>query len=278
MTQIINQTIYEKISNIIASGETSWIITILYVDNINLKIGTKIIIKKNGEFIGHIGDKIIEKAILKHIMEYQYINSITLTIDKDHNIEISPVIDHINYKMQKMTLLVEPLFYNDILYIIGGGHCGKSLAELMVNCNFTVNVIDCRTEWIMQSKYPTEVKIIKANYNELDKYMLFTSNTFIVIMTHSHTLDQIIAKTIINKKYKYLGIIGSNIKAKKMLNTLKNYTDVPTINKIFLPIGLNIKSQTPYEIAISIAAQILAVKNDVQHIHFNSNPILNNFE
>ena len=111
----------------------------------------------------------------------------------------------------------------------------------------------------------SQIKLLQS-YNEIDNYIKFSAETFIVVMTHSHKNDELIMRKILGKPYKYFGIIGSKTKSLTIYNNLlTDNFNIDELKKIFLPIGLKIGSQSPYEIAISILAQLIAVKNKVYH-------------
>ena len=101
-----------------------------------------------------------------------------------------------------------------------------------------------------------------ADYNKVNEFIRFSEDSaYIVIMTHAHEYDEFVLKKIINEKYKYLGMIGSerkvNIVKQRMLS--EGFSR-EKIDKLFSPVGLEIGSHTPVEIAISIMAQIISIR------------------
>lgn len=269
----IDQKLYEHILDVVHNNEIAWLITVVFTDGSTPgKIGMKMLLKNNREFIGTIGGGAIEKLVIDKILSEKFIESTTLYFDLGSD---SKFIKTGMICGGQQGVFIEPLFSNNRLYIIGGGHCGQALTDIMSKVNFSVTVIDERAEWTLPEKHPLANKIIQAKYNDIANYISFSPDTFIVIMTHSHSLDEKLLQELLNREYKYLGIIGSKNKSSSVLDKLKQQ-NVPLnlLQKIFIPIGFNLGSVTPYEIAISIAAQILAVKNSVTQIIFNSNPLV----
>ena len=157
----------------------------------------------------------------------------------------------------------EPLIHQNTIHIIGGGHCSLALSELMYFLGFYVCVYDDRKDLntIDQNKFANKIQLI--NYETIGEEIQFSTSDFVVIMTVGYRTDKIVLKQLINKKILYLGLLGSQKKIETLFNELKNEGIAEElINKIHAPIGLNIHSKTTHEIAVSIAAEIIKIKND----------------
>lgn len=163
-------------------------------------------------------------------------------------------------------LLIEKTGYKNVLHIIGGGHCALALSKLMQGMGFYIKVYDERQglNTMEQNNYAHE-KIIVPSYSGLEKIIESGNNVYVVIMTLGYRTDDVAVKALLKKTFKYIGLLGSKKKAKKMFEEYKaeNINDA-LLNKIHSPAGIAIKSETPEEIAISIAAEIIAVKNQPQ--------------
>jgi len=263
---------YKQVFASLSKNEIAWLVTVVHTDGSTPgKIGMKMLVKESGELLGTIGGGTIEKLIIDKIITEKFVQGVLLSFDLGSDgvfIKTGMICGG------QQEVFVEPLFTNRRLYIIGGGHCGQALAELMAKSNFMVTVIDERQEWITPEKHPYATTLVQAEFNDMANHIVFTPETFIVVMTHSHNLDEKVLQEFIDREYKYLGVIGSKTKAKTILQHLqKNNCQLQKLQKIFMPIGFDLGTQTPYEIAISIAAQILAVKNGKDHLVFNSNPL-----
>lgn len=155
--------------------------------------------------------------------------------------------------------------YKNRLLIIGGGHCALALSALMSTMDFYITVIDERNslQTIHENVCAHEIKTVNG-YEELQSINNF-KDAYIVIMTAGYRTDLLALKALMNQPAKYIGVLGSKKKMAALLSE-KDFTELPEAQKqiIHSPIGIQIKSETPEEIAVSIAAEIIAVKNKVE--------------
>lgn len=153
--------------------------------------------------------------------------------------------------------------FKNVLHIVGGGHCGLAISELMSKMDFEISIYDDRAglNTMVENDF-VQHKTFLSDYSELASLIRGGKNVFVVIMTFGYRSDNIALRALINKDFKYLGVLGSQSKMKELFKEWKSDgLSLKNLNKIFSPIGLSIKSQTPQEIAISIAAEIIKVKN-----------------
>ena len=157
----------------------------------------------------------------------------------------------------------ETIGYKNHLYIIGGGHCALALSKIMSQMDFNIHLYDDRKDLntFIQNTFVKEKKVI-SDYSVLKDLIPSGNNIFVVIMTFGYRTDDIALRSLIDKDFKYLGVLGSQSKMDKLFEEWRkdNLTE-EKLNKLFAPIGVPINSQTPEEIAISIAAEIISVKN-----------------
>ena len=156
----------------------------------------------------------------------------------------------------------EYLQHQSIIHIIGGGHCSLALSELMQFLNFEVHVYDDRENLstVIENKFANEIH--QVEYSTISKNLKTTLDDFIVIMTVGYRTDKIVLKELIHQQYKYLGLLGSSKKIETLFKELiEEGFEETKLKQVFSPIGLNINSKTTKEIAVSIAAEIIAIKN-----------------
>jgi xanthine dehydrogenase accessory factor len=157
----------------------------------------------------------------------------------------------------------EKMGYKNHLYIIGAGHCALAFSRIMGMMDFYIHLFDDRKNLntMLKNKYVHEKQEVK-DYTELSEHIPEGDNIFVVIMTFGYRTDYIALWSLLNKKFKYTGLLGSKNKIEKMFADYVHEGVEPSVlEAIHAPVGLNIKSQTPEEIAISIAAEIIKVKN-----------------
>lgn len=167
-----------------------------------------------------------------------------------------------NYQDEQNWTYQENLSQLDTIYIIGGGHVGLALSKVMSFLNFYIILIDNRMNLqTMELNQYADEKII-INYDEIDKYLIDGNHSYVAIVSHTFKTDKYILQKVINRNFKYIGMMGSKAKVKEVLREMKKLGFTKEqIKKIHAPIGLEITSKTPEEIAISIAAEIIKIRN-----------------
>jgi xanthine dehydrogenase accessory factor len=167
-----------------------------------------------------------------------------------------------------MTSEVEWLYqektgYKNHLYIIGAGHCALALCRMMQDMDFYIHLYDDRSELktFDENNYVHEKKIVN-DYSEISALISGGNNQYVVVMTVGYRTDDITLRALWEKQFKYFGLLGSKSKVEKMFNDyrMEGISDA-LLQPIHAPVGITIQSQTPEEIAVSIAAEIISVKN-----------------
>ena len=175
--------------------------------------------------------------------------------------------DYDNFRFQRKNenefLFEEKLGYKNRLFIVGGGHCALALSELASKMDFHISLFDDRPDLNTLAKNEfVHAKHIIESYDEIDEHIPSGIYNFVVVMTLGYKSDETVIRRLLDKKFKYFGVLGSKAKMKTLLRNLEKEGFVKDkLAKIHTPIGLPINSRTPEEIAISIAAEIIAVKN-----------------
>jgi xanthine dehydrogenase accessory factor len=150
-----------------------------------------------------------------------------------------------------------------IAYIAGGGHVGLAVSQVMKSLGFYVVVFDHREEvfTIEQNEFADEIVICK--YEEIGNKIVESERSYVIIVTPMHSGDKDTLKSVIQKNVKYIGMMGSKRKIKTIFENLsKEGIDNKLFEKVHTPIGLEIEAESPEEIAVSIAAEIIKVKNN----------------
>ncbi len=153
--------------------------------------------------------------------------------------------------------------YKNHLFIIGGGHCALAFSKLMYLMDFYIRVYDERKELkTMVENDPVHEKHFINDYSKLNELIPSGYNHYVVIMTFGYRSDDTALRALINKEFRYLGVLGSAHKIRKMFDGYRKEGIPETLlQQVHAPVGLTIKSQTPAEIAVSIAAEIIQIKN-----------------
>jgi xanthine dehydrogenase accessory factor len=164
--------------------------------------------------------------------------------------------------------LIEKTGYKNRLHIIGGGHCALAFSKLMSSMDFFITVYEERSGLnTMEQNVYAHKKILVETYAELSSLADPGKNVYVVIMTFGYRTDDIALRALFPGSYKYIGLLGSRKKTEKLFAEYeKSELHKDWLSKIHSPVGLSIKSQTPDEIAVSIAAEIIGVKNRFREV------------
>lgn len=156
----------------------------------------------------------------------------------------------------------EPINKQPRLLIFGAGHVGLALSRTMYQLGFHVHLMDDRADLntLAANQWTHQRSVV--DYATVDSTIADDPELFIVLVSFGYRTDDILVRQLIRKKFKYLGMMGSAEKIKKLLKDMRSdgYTD-EELRRLHAPIGLPIQSRTPEEIAVSIAAEIIMVKN-----------------
>ena len=163
----------------------------------------------------------------------------------------------------KVEFIIEPMNQSPELFLFGAGHIGIEIAKLLVNTTFKVNLIDSRNDWFSNLELDETVTQIQVKENDFKTFkdaVRWGNNCYVLVLTHSHTIDFDIIALALQNETKFIGLIGSKTK-KVRFNTMliKEMNIKEGMSNVVCPIGLEIGGNSPKEIAISVVAQLLQV-------------------
>jgi len=219
------------------------------------KVGAKMIVKEDGSITGTIGGGNLEKKVIENALKQLNENEPKLY---KHDL----LHQHSMCCGGSVEVYIEPIQKMKKLYIFGAGHTGNALANLAKGLSFDTYVIDDRKEYLDEMKVEG-VNKMNLDYKKVLPSLPFDNDTFIVIMTYEHAYDRDILAYCIKQPHAYLGMIGSKRKVeitKKMFKEgkLASKTELDAVD---MPMGMNINADGPEEIAVSIMAKLISVKN-----------------
>ncbi len=219
------------------------------------KAGTKMRVFEDGSIKGSIGGGSLEKKVIEDAIGQ-------IRTGRPRLFEHRLLQEHEMCCGGTVKVYIEPETEKKQLIIFGAGHVGQELALLAVKADFNVSVYDDREEYINRINHP-QIHTHCISFTEATGEIDFTENTYIVILTYRHDIDRALLRYCITKENAYLGFIGSQ---RKILVTRKMFigegiATEKELDKIDMPIGLTIGAETPFEIAVSIIAKMIAVKN-----------------
>jgi xanthine dehydrogenase accessory factor len=251
-------SITQKIAELETSKQKAAVVTVVQTKGSTpRKIGAKMVVLADASIYGTIGGGALEKAIIQDAVAI--ING-----NKKEGISHHALVnDHGMCCGGQVDVFIERIVNQKKLYIFGAGHIGKYLAKIATELHFAVTVIDERTD--LANEIDNNITVINKNHNRAFKDLIFDNETFICVTTHDHAYDREIIAHCANQPNAYLGMIGSQRKieiAKKIFRA-GNIVSDKAMEHINWPMGINIKSNTPEEIVISILAKLIDVRAEL---------------
>jgi len=248
--------IYQEVAKIQQKGGSALLATLISVDDAFPKgESSKVLMKASGERIGHIFDgKKIEQRILKERETLLKGNKPTVIVfDSEEE----------NYPWKKMEVLLEPIFSEPTVYIFGAGHVSQQLAPIVKRVDFKVVVIDDREMFANRGRFPDADEVIVSEFEKCFDQLNIDGSSYIVIVTRGHLYDGFVLEQAIKTNARYIGMIGSKKKIQTLYqNLIKKGIYKETLDRVYAPIGIDINSETPEEIAVSIVAQLIKVRGE----------------
>lgn len=252
---------YAVLADAMQGGQPSWLTTVVTTTGSTpARLGMKMIVFADGSIRGTIGGGELEKLVMEKVKAERPVVEAKWAFDLGGQTGAAFSTAMVCGGVEE--ILVEPLLGGVSLSIFGGGHCGVALSWLASWVGFDVTVYDNREEWASRGKHPGAGRIVCAPYDAVHAHLPLLPDSYAVIMTHGHLHDGTVLRQLIGQPLKYLGVIGSAKKVGGLFDALRREGISPeALATVRAPIGLSIGSHTPEEIAVSIVAQIIAVRN-----------------
>jgi xanthine dehydrogenase accessory factor len=224
------------------------------------KAGSKMLVFENGTIEGTIGGGSLEFKVIddaRKVMNQNHPEKFIYNLEEDLSMHCGGTAE----------VYIESIIPNSNLYIFGAGHIGKAIAKYALDFGFCTTLIDHRKE-ILEKIEIQGVHLIHNEFIKAAQILNFSPNDYIVIVTPKHAYDEEVLAICAKKTFSYLGMIGSKTKvalARKRLIEEKVFT-YQELDKVDMPIGIKFNAQTPEEIAISILAKLIDVRNCINKI------------
>ncbi|SFS73740.1 xanthine dehydrogenase accessory protein XdhC [Lutibacter maritimus] len=217
------------------------------------KVASKMIVTQHKEIIGTIGGGKLEFHVIDEAIIALKENKI-----KEFAYTLGPEFEQCCGG--KVELIIEPMNQSPELYIFGAGHIGVEICDILKNTPFNITLLDVRENWKETIAVDKSIKFSNVDFDLYKQTINWGPNCYVVILTHDHKLDFEITALALHQQTKYIGLIGSKTKKNKFNNMLRNELNFePGISPVHCPIGLDLGGNTPKEIAISVAAELLKV-------------------
>jgi xanthine dehydrogenase accessory factor len=162
----------------------------------------------------------------------------------------------------QMEVFIEPVEPAPDVYIFGAGHVGHQLTRMAFDVGFRVHLIDDREKFANRELFANGVDVIVEEIPTWIEQHSLPPTAYAVIVTRGHRHDLDAVRALAQRQIRYVGLIGSRAKVKRIFDALlEEGTSAESLKRIHAPIGLDIGAITPQEIAVSILAELIAVKH-----------------
>ncbi len=227
------------------------------------RVGNTMLVFSDGKIEGTVGGGKVEYSVIK-----EAISCLENNTSEPFSYTLSEQGDIGMICGGSMEGFIDVVKNDKNLVIIGGGHIGSFLYNIALELGFNITVVDERVEFANAEKFPN-ADVISGEYSKALKDFK-VKDSYVVITTKGHSSDYEALKEVIGKDYRYLGLIGSKRKINTLMkDALKDGLNVVNNERLFSPIGLDIAKNDPAEIALSIMAEILLIKNGGSLKHLN---------
>jgi xanthine dehydrogenase accessory factor len=255
--------IYEEIVKLRREGRRGAVATIVNVRGSIPSFKTaKMLVRDDGSIFGTIGGGCVEADVwraAREVMEEE--KPRTLSFDLNHD----PKNDTGLVCGGTLEIFVEPVIPPALLYIFGAGHVSKSLYKIAKDAGFDVTIIDDRESYANRERFPEAREIIAQDFDQAMGTLKLGAGAYIVIVTRGHRDDMRVLRWAIHSDARYIGMIGSKRKTIGIFRELqKEGVPAQLFDRVYAPIGLDIGAVTPEEIAISITAELIAVRRKAE--------------
>ncbi|OPY68479.1 MAG: putative xanthine dehydrogenase subunit A [Syntrophorhabdaceae bacterium PtaU1.Bin034] len=158
-------------------------------------------------------------------------------------------------------MIIVPILVGSPLYIFGAGHVSQHISRIASMIDFDVTVIDDRDDYANHARFPEAKETVVGEFGTVVEDLPFSGREYVVIVTRGHKHDALVLGEVLKRPTRYVGMIGSHRKTMMVFDhLLAKGLDVTHLTRVFAPIGLHIGAETPQEIAVSIAAELIEVR------------------
>ncbi len=218
----------------------------------------KLLVREDGSMMGTVGGGCVEAEVWNAARE-------VLDTEKPKNLSFSlgqeAAYDEGLICGGQLNIFVEPVVPQPHAFIFGGGHVSKSISKVATIAGFATVIVDDREAFANPDRFPEAEATYAEEYEAVFSKLAITSTSYIVIVTRGHRDDMRVLRWAVSTPARYISMIGSKRKTISVIHELeKEGLPRDAFEKIFAPMGLDIGAESPEEIAISVVAEMIAVR------------------
>jgi xanthine dehydrogenase accessory factor len=253
--------VYEELLRLRNLGQKCALATIVDVrGSIPSYESAKLLVREDGSMTGTIGGGCVEAEVwnaAREVIETEKPKHLTFNLGQDAAYDNGLICGG------QLDVFVEPVLPVPRAFIFGAGHISKSLSKVATLAGFATVVVDDRESFANRERFPEAAEVHAGEYEEVFAKLVINENSYVIIVTRGHRDDMRVLKLAIGTTARYIAMIGSKRKVINVIRELEK-EGIPraAFERIFAPMGLNIGAVSPEEIAISVAAEMIAVRRN----------------
>ena len=255
--------LYEEIVRLRKEGRRGAVATIVNVRGSIPSFKTaKMLVRDDGSIVGTIGGGCVEAEVwqtAREVMELERPRTLSFDLNNDPKYDTGLVCGG------TLEIFIEPILPPAELYIFGAGHVANSLYRVARVVGFDVTIVDDRETYASRERFPEAQQVIASDFDKAMTQLSPSESSYIVIVTRGHRDDMRILRWAVQTSARYVGMIGSKRKTIAIFKELeKEGLPAQLFERVHAPVGLDIGAITPEEIAISIMAELIAKRRNVE--------------
>lgn len=253
--------VFDELVRLRGLGQKCALATIIEVNGSIPSFQTaKLLVREDGSLVGTIGGGCVEAEVwnaAREVMLTGKARTMSFTLGQDAAYDNGLICGG------QLEVFVECITPHPAVLVFGGGHISKSLAKVLDLAGFTVSVIDNREAYANKERFPEAAAVYAEEYEDVFPKLAVNEQTYIVIVTRGHRDDMRVLRWAIDTQAKYIAMIGSKRKTIGVVKELEK-EGIPrtAFDRVFAPMGLEIGAVSPEEIAISVGAEMIAMRRD----------------
>jgi len=256
----MNSEVFAAVAEALERGEAAALVTIVATTGSTpQRVGAKMLVFGDGRLVGTIGGGCYENDAFwkaRESLRTRKPQLVRYELSDDFAQETGLICGG------QMEVYIEPIEPSPELYVVGAGHVGFHLARLAHEVGFRVHVVDDREKFANRDRFPFAADVVVDDIPAWIGRTELPSHGYAVVVTRGHTNDLEALRALSSRELRYLGLIGSRAKVARIFDALVADGVPPgMLSRIHAPIGLDIGAVTPQEIAVSILAELIAVKH-----------------
>jgi len=255
--------LYEEIVRLRKDGRRGAVATIVNVRGSIPSFKTaKMLVRDDGSIVGTIGGGCVEAEVwqaAREVMESERSRTLTFDLNNDPKYDTGLVCGG------TLEIFVEPVLPPAELYIFGAGHVAESLYKIARIAGFDITVVDDREVYASRERFPEAQQVIAEDFDKAMAELSPSESSYIVIVTRGHHDDMRVLRWAVQTPARYVGMIGSKRKTISIFKELQREgLAAHLFDRVHAPVGLDIGAITPEEIAVSITAELIAKRRNVE--------------